>query len=232
MARLPRLTVTGLPHHVVLRGHNQQPIFVDDHDRCDWLALLADYAPREQVHLHAYVLLDNHIHLLLTPQQDGALSRLMQALGRTYVRRFNQRHQRSGTLWEGRYRCTVLDPQHWLLPCMVSLDLSPVRVGLVATPQAYPWSSYAHYIGLRHDKSLTPHAVWWALGNTPFAREAAYAQAVERGIDATQQRALMDAALQGWALGDDAFLAQIGQHTPRRLQKARPGRPPAAAPRT
>lgn len=231
MARLPRLTLTGVPHHVVLRGNNQQPIFLDDTDRQTWLALLAEYAPREQVHVHAYVLMDNHAHLLLTPQQEGGLPRLMQSLGRTYVRRFNQRHQRTGTLWEGRYRCTVLDPEHYLLPCMVYLDLNPVRAGLVQTAQAYPWSSHAHYIGLRHDKWLTPHPLLWSLGNTPFAREAAYAQAVERGIPAAQVQALTEAALKGWALGDAAFLARLGLRTPRRLQKARPGRPPAAAAR-
>lgn len=228
MARLPRLTLTGVPHHVVLRGNNLQAIFLDDIDRQTWLALLAEYAPREQVHVHAYVLMDNHLHLLLTPQQEGGLPRLMQSLGRTYVRRFNQRHQRTGTLWEGRYRCTVLDPEHHLLPCMVYIDLNPVRAGLVQVAQAYPWSSHAHYIGRRHDKWLTPHPLLWTLGNTPFAREAAYAQTVERGISAAQVQALTEAALKGWVLGDAAFLARLGLRTARRLQKARPGRPPTA----
>ena len=229
MARLPRLTVTGLPHHVVLRGNNQQPIFVDDHDRRDWLALLVDYAPREQVHLHAYVLLDNHIHLLLTPQQDGALSRLMQALGRTYVRRFNQRHQRSGTLWEGRYRNTVVDPD-LLLHAMACLDSLPVREQLARSPQGYAWSSSAHYTGERSERMVTPPTQIWQLGNTPFAREDAYRALLHEHESGHGCAQFQEAALGGWAHGSPDFVLQLQQLTGRRLQKSQAGRPARKAP--
>lgn len=106
---------------------------------------------------------------------------MMQAVGRDYVRYFNQRHQRTGTLWEGRYRCTVLEPERYLLPCMVYMDWNPVRVGLAQQPGDYPWSSHAHGLGLRADPLVTPHALLWGLGNTPFAREAAYAALVPGG---------------------------------------------------
>ena len=225
MARLPRLAVPGWPHHVILRGNNRAAIFVDRADREDFLALLARHARDQQVQVHAYVLMDDHLHLLLTPQQDGGLSRLMQALGRAYVRGFNTRHGRSGTLWEGRYRSTVIEPERHLLACMAYIDLNPVRAGLVHAPQEYAWSSHAHYVGLRDDKWLTPHPLIWSLGNTPFAREAAYAELVRAGLSALQQQALTESALQGWPLGGPAFLARLRQQTERRIEKGRPGRP-------
>ncbi len=225
MARLPRLAVTGLPHHVILRGNNRQPVFVDRDDREFFLAQLAERAQREQVQVHAYVLMDNHLHLLLTPLQDGALSRLMQSLGRLYVRRFNQRHGRTGTLWEGRYRSTVIDSERYLLACMAYIDLNPVRAGMVVAPELYAWSSHGHYTGQRHDKWLTPHPLLWSLGNTPFAREAAYADLVRQGLSRKQQQELSDSALQGWPLGGAGFLARLGQQTGRRIEKGRAGRP-------
>ena len=225
MARLPRLAVTGLPHHVILRGNNRQPVFIDSDDRGFFLAQLAELAQREMVQVHAYVLMDNHLHLLLTPQQDGALSRLMQSLGRIYVRRFNQRHGRSGTLWEGRYRSTVIDSDRYLLVCMAYIDLNPVRAGMVIAAELYPWSSHMHYIGLRNDKWLTPHPLVWSLGNTPFAREAAYADLVRQGLNRKQQQELSDSVLQGWPLGGADFLAQLQGKTKRRLEKVRAGRP-------
>lgn len=225
MARLARLTLAGELHQVIWRGNNGQPVFVDAADRQQFLALLADAVQRERVALHAYLLLDNAVHLLLTPSTDQGLSAVMQALGRSYVRRFNQRHGRSGTLWEGRYRSTVLEAATWLLPAMVALDLTPVRAGLVHAPEAYPWSSHAHWIGLRQDRELTPHAQFWALGNTPFAREAAYAERVRQGLDASTRQRLETATLKGWALGNDAFLRALEERTGRRTQRAKVGRP-------
>lgn len=228
MARLPRLTWPGLVHHVVWSGHNRQAVFLDDADRQVFLDTLADVARRETVQVHAWVLLDDTLHLLLTPTREGGLARLMQALGRSYVRYFNQRHGRNGTLWEGRYRCTVLQAETYLLACMAYLDLSPVRAGLASAPEGYRWSSHAHYLGQRNDRWLTPHPLVWGLGNTPFAREAAYADMVRRGLPDALWHTLTDAALKGWALGDPAFLAALGVQTGRRLTRGKPGRPPSA----
>lgn len=227
MARLPRLTVAGYPHHVIQRGNNGQPIFAEAQDRETLLALLAAHAAPCKVALHAYVLMDNHLHLLATPETADGLPRLMQAVGRRYVRYFNDRQGRSGTLWEGRYRATLIEAARYLLPCMAYIDLNPVRAGLVAEPRDYPWSSHGHYVGLRSDRLITPHPLYWGLGNTPFAREAAYAEMVRAGIGLQQQEALTDSAFSGWALGGPAFLAELQKHTPRRLSKARPGRPVA-----
>ncbi|ART52890.1 transposase [Acidovorax carolinensis] len=225
MARLPRLTLAGYPHHIIQRGNNRQVIFVDRQDFETMLALMAENALKFAVAIHAYVLMDNHFHLLATPATAEALPLMMQAVGRSYVRYFNQRHGRSGTLWEGRYRSTLIETERYLLACMVYIDLNPVRAGMVALPAAWPWSSHAHYLGQRVDKLVTPHALYWALGNTPFAREAAYAALVQTGVGSGEQAALTDAALRGWALGDADFVAELQKKSTRRVAKARPGRP-------
>ena len=226
MARLPRLTVTGYPHHVILRGNDRQDIFRNAADYQRMLDLFEQHSREQGVEIHAYVLMTNHLHLLLTPLQDQSLSKMMQAVGRSYVQIFNKVHGRTGTLWEGRYRSTLIQTERYLLACMAYIDLNPVRATMVAQPEDYVWSSYGHYAGRRHDRLITPHALYWGLGNTPFAREVAYAEMVHAGIQADQQRALTDATLSGWALGDAKFIAGLKAQTPRRLSKDRAGRPP------
>jgi putative transposase len=226
MARLPRLTVTGYPQHVILRGNNRQDIFRNTADYQRMLDLMEQHSREQVVEIHAYVLMTNHLHLLLTPQKDQALPKMMQAVGRSYVQTFNKVHGRTGTLWEGRYRSTLIQTERYLLACMAYIDLNPVRAQMVAQPDDYIWSSYSHYVGRRNDRLITPHALYWGLGNTPFAREAAYAEMVHAGIQADQQRALTDATLSGWALGDAQFIAGLKLQTPRRLSKDKAGRPP------
>lgn len=229
MARLPRLTLPGLPHHIIQRGNNQQAIFATAVDYRFWLDLLLEQAARYEVKIHAYVLMGNHFHLLATPQTVDGLSKMMQAVGRSYVRYFNQSQHRTGTLWEGRYRSTVIQPERYLLACMVYMDLNPVRAGLVAQAKDYPWSSHGHCLGLRVDRLITPHALFWQLGNTPFAREAAYAELVQAGINSVQQTALTESTLSGWALGEPNFVANLQKKTERRVVKASAGRPVSAA---
>lgn len=225
MARLPRLAVPGYPHHVIQRGIDRQPIFRDASDHEVMRGLLAEQSRAAGVALHAYVFMGNHFHLLATPAEGDALARMMQGIGRRYVRHFNTRVGRRGTLWEGRYRCALLQPEASLLDCMAYIDLNPVRAGLVEAPADYPWSSHRHCIGQASDKAISPHPVYWALGNTPFAREQAYAERVSKGLELEKVRALTDAALHGWAVGEEAFLASLQKQTPRRLRKGRPGRP-------
>lgn len=227
MARLPRLSVPGYPHHVIQRGNNRQAIFLDQADRQQMLELLETQARLFEVAIHAYVLMDNHLHLLLTPQTANGLSRMMQAVGRRYVRYFNDRHGRSGTLWEGRYKSTLVETERYLLACMCYIDLNPVRAGLAGQARDYAWSSHGHYAGLRSDRLISPHPLYWELGNTPFAREAAYARLVQEGLSAVQQQELTDSALKGWALGSPAFIVELQKKTDRRLSKAKAGRPVA-----
>ena len=228
MSRQPRLTVPGYPHHIIQRGNNRQPIFTDRADYELLLDLLAEHARTQRVALHAYVLMSNHFHLLATPDTQEGVPALMQAVGRSYVRQFNRRHGRTGTLWEGRYRSTLIQAERYLLACMVYIDLNPVRAGMVADPAAYPWSSHAHYAGRRVDRLVTPHGLWWELGNTPFAREAAYAELVRTGLSDAQQRALTDSVLGGWALGEADYVTDLQVRTARRLVRSKAGRPPAA----
>ena len=225
MARLPRLTLPGYPHHVIQRGNNRQPVFAASVDYRRLLDLLDEYASKYDVAIHSYVLMTNHFHLLVTPKTADGLPKMMQALGRRYVRYFNDARQRSGTLWEGRYKSTLIQTERYLLACMVYIDLNPVRGGLVTQPQDYPWSSHGHYTGRHTDRLITPHALVWELGNTPFAREAAYAQLVQSGINALQQSALTNSTLHGWALGETDFIASLQKRTERRIVKARAGRP-------
>ena len=225
MSRQPRLAVPGYPHHIIQRGNNRQAIFADADDYQRLLDALREQAAANQVAVHAYVLMSNHLHLLVTPQTTEGMSRTMQALGRSYVRHFNRRHGRSGTLWEGRYRSTLIEAERYLLACMAYIELNPVRAGMVAAPADYPWSSHAHHVGLRSDPLVTSHALYWAMGNTPFAREQAYAQLVHAGLSAGQQAELGRAAHTGWALGGAEFIDDLQQRTARRIAPVGAGRP-------
>lgn len=225
MARLPRLTLPGYPHHVIQRGNNRQPIFAATADHEYLLQLLDENARKFEVAIHAYVLMGNHFHLLATPQTASGLPQMMQAVGRRYVRYFNDLQGRSGTLWDGRYRSTLIQAERYLLSCMAYIDLNPVRSGMVVEPKDYPWSSYGHYAGLRTDKLIAPHPLFWSLGNTPFSREAAYAEMVRAGINPDQQTAFTQSLLSGWALGGADFVVDLQKRTERRVQKNRAGRP-------
>jgi len=225
MARLPRLSLAGHLHHVLQRGNNRQPICVDSDDYRALLSNLGETAKQWRVAVHAYVLLPDHFHLLLTPQDGTALPLMMQAMGRQYVRYFNDRHGRTGTLWDGRFKSTVLQADRFGLAAMAFADLHPVRAGLTQSVQSYPWSSHAHYSGALVDKLITPLTDYWQLGNTPFAREAAYTRLVQEGVNPVQIDQLTHSVTRGWALGEADFVEALQKTTGRRLSKRPPGRP-------
>ena len=225
MARLPRLTVPGYPHHIIQRGNNRQAIFATPEDYELLLGLVDEHARKQHVAVHGYVLMSNHLHLLATPETEQGIPLMMQAIGRRYVRNFNLRHGRTGTLWEGRYRSTVIQAERHLLNCMAYMDLNPVRAGMVSDPADYRWSSHQHYVGRRSDKLVTPHPLYWELGNTPFARDAAYAALVQAGVSEREKQALTDSALRGWALGEPDYVADLQRRTARRVARSQPGRP-------
>ena len=230
MARLPRLIVPGYPNHIIQCGNNRHAIVASLADYEMLLALLHENAQKFGVSVHAYVLMTNHFHLLATSETDEGLPSMMQAVGRRYVRYFNDVQGRSGTLWEGRYRSTLIQADRYLLACMAYMDLNAVRAGLVREAKDYPWSSHGHYIGQRDDKIVSPHSLFWALGNTPFAREAAYAELVRAGISPAQQAELTRSALNGWALGDESFVNDLQKRTGRRVVKGQAGRPMKSIP--
>jgi putative transposase len=225
MARLPRLTVPGYAHHIIQRGNNRQAIFATPADYELLLALVDEHARKQHVAVHAYVLMSNHMHLLATPETVDGIPQMMQAVGRRYVRNYNLRQQRTGTLWEGRYKSNLIQAERYLLACMVYMDLNPVRAGMVVDPADYSWSSHQHYVGRRADKLITPHPLYWELGNTPFSRDEAYVSLVRAGVSDQQKRALTDSAMRGWALGEPDYIADLQRRTERRVSPAPAGRP-------
>lgn len=226
MARLPRLVVPNHLHHVVTRGNNEQPVFLGEEDYRQFLVWLREAAQQHQVAIHAYALLPARFHLLATPADEPGLGRMMQAVGRHYVPWFNARHGRSGGLWEGRFRATVVDAADYFCACTHWIEYQPVLAGLAPDMAVYPWSSHAHHLGLRKQAWLKDHAVYWALGNTPFDREAAFQQLCEVPPDPRVADAIEAATRKAWALGGEAFKASLAKLTDRRLQPARRGRPP------
>ncbi len=226
MARLPRLALDGQPHHLIQRGLNRQSIVADDVDRERFLAELRESAALHKVAVHAYVVMDTHLHLLATPEVGEGLSLMMQSLGRRYVAAFNKRHQRSGPLWDGRFRAAPLEADAHLLACMRFIELNPQRTaGFHLAPEDYPWSSAAHHLGRRRDPLVLDHALFWALGNTPFEREAAWRTWLEQGVPSDEATRLLDSAHKGWPLGGARFLRDLGELNSRPIAPRKRGRP-------
>jgi putative transposase len=225
MARQARLSLAGHTYHLIQRGNNRQAIFDGDASRKHMLALLLEASREHAVAIHSYVLMDNHVHLLLTPSTAEGMPKMMQQVGRTYVRHFNDRIGRSGTLFEGRYRSALVQTERYLLACMVYIDLNPVRAGMCMHPKDFAWSSYAHYAGLRADKLITPHAQMFQLGNTPFAREQAYLQLIDAGLSQTELSKITQTTLSNHGLGDEGFVSNLELRLNLNLKPRRAGRP-------
>ena len=225
MVRQRRYGVAGQPQHIIQRGNNRGPIFFGEGDQTLFIEFLAGAADRYGLAIHAYVLMPNHLHLLATPGEADSLSRAMQAFGRRYVRYVNRRHGRTGTLWEGRFRSTVVDSERYLMACMRYIDLNPVRAGLVPAPEGYPWSSHRHLAQGRADALVTPHPLYLALGPTPEARQASYAALCRQALAPEIVEALRHHTNAGWALGGRDFAARIATASGRRAAPLPRGRP-------
>jgi putative transposase len=231
MARLPRLALAGQPHHVALQGHNGGAVFLDDQDRTALLAMLGDAARAQGVAIHAYALLDNAVHWLATPAEAPALGRLVQAIGRRYVAALNRRHGRRGTLWDGRFRSSLVEAQSTLLDVTVLIERLPVAAGLAAHARDWGWSSAAHHLGHRRDPLVTEHPTYWKLGNTPFERESVHAHRLEEGLPLQREQNLLEALRQGHAVGSAAFLTKTAEVTGRPTEARSPGRPKKTVPK-
>lgn len=225
MARQARLSLPGHPHHVLIRGHNRQPIVDDDDDRRTFLALLAATLREHRLALHAYVLMPNHLHLLLTPGSPDGIGHALQSFGRRYVAGFNRRHRRSGSLWEGRYRSHLVGGDDNVLRCMRFIELNPQRAGLDAQDHETAWSSLRHHLGATRDPLITEPAAYWLLGNTPFEREAAYRAWIDEGVSAAEGQRIVEALVGGRPLGDPDYLATVEQLSGRSLARRPRGRP-------
>jgi putative transposase len=225
MARQPRQAIAAYPHHVIQRGHNRQRVFVDDDDRRRYLGWLHEASLAHGLAIHAFVLMDNHVHLLATPASDGSLSLTMQSVGRRYVRWFNARHGRTGTLWEGRFRSSVVEADRYLLACQRYIESNPVRAGMVASVAEWPWSSHRHHAGLAVDPLVRPHPTVWALGNTPFERESAYRRLFDEGVSQGDHEWMAACLSKGKPIASTDFQRQLEASAGLRLIPRPVGRP-------
>ncbi|MYM93831.1 REP-associated tyrosine transposase [Duganella vulcania] len=225
MARLPRLIVPGQPHHVIQTGNNNQPIFRETEDYQAFLGWLRTAAKNYKVAVHAYVLMPDHLHLLVTPADADGLGQMMQWIGRYYVPYFNQKYGRSGTLWNGRYKTSLIDAEQYFMSCSRYIEFNPVRNGMVGRAEDYPWSSYPHHAGLRSDGLIVDHPKFWELGNTPFQREAAYIALAEPALSEDEITLISKALLKGWPLGTEQFKTALQHKVKRQVLPAKRGRP-------
>ena len=209
MARLPRFRIVEQPHHVIQRGNNRTPIFLGASDYRVFRTCLADAIARFACEVHAYVFMTNHVHLLISTSVADGIGRAMQSVGRRYVRYFNDQHGRTGTLWEGRYRATVIDTNRYLFTCSRYIEENPVRAGMVADPAHYAWSSYSANALGRVDSLVTAHSEYLNLGRTALARQAAYRVLFRSPLEHSECDAIRDSTAHGWALGDAPFLRTV-----------------------
>jgi len=223
--RKPRFFLSGIPVHAVQRGHNQAAVFFDDLDYLEYLRFLKQAAELTGCAVHAYALMTNHIHLLLTPKTADSVGRLFQSLGRQYVRHINKTYRRRGTLWDGRYKCNVIQSDRYLLTCMRYIEMNPVRARMVRKPGDYRWSSYSANALGADNSIINPNAEYLTLGNTPSNRQAAYRNLFRQSLSAEELDTLRCAMYSGTPLGNDRFRRQIEVALGRKIGEIRRGRP-------
>jgi len=216
MTRLMRLNIADIPQHIVQRGNNRQATFFGDDDYTVYLDKLHEYANKYKVSVHAFALMTNHVHLLLTPSTTTGVSELMQSLGRYYVLYINRTYARSGTLWEGRYKSTPVDKERYFLSVSRYIELNPVRANMVKHPGDYPWSSYQGNALDKKISLLRPHPCYLALGNNDEKRRKSYTALFRRKLPEAILEEIRTSTNKGWALGNDRFRAEIEQMTDRR----------------
>ncbi len=222
MARHSRLVVPGIAAHIVQRGVNRQACFRGEADYLVYLAILQKALERAACALHAYCLMTNHVHLLLTPTGDGACSRLMYEVGQRYVPYFNRRDERTGTLWEGRFRSCLVESREYVLCCYRYIEANPVRAGMVDSPSAYRWSSHYGNTGRRDDALLTPHVEYLALGSDRAVRQAAYRALCDERESPGFISAVRDATSGGLPLISEALKRELGARGAR-VERTKPG---------
>ena len=225
MPRSPRYFLPGQPWHVVQRGNNRQRIFRSVTDYTVFLDMLAHGASRFRLRIHAYALMPNHFHLLATPGDGGCAPRVMQDVGRRYVRWYNARYSRTGTLWEGRYRTCLIDGEDYFLRCCRYIEFNPVRAGLCQSPGDYRWSSYAHNALGKANAILVEHDLYLRLAATPHARRSAYRALLSRPTAEDEVAAIRMATAQCRVLGGKRFQYLAEREFGGRALPTRRGRP-------
>ncbi len=225
MPRRPRLSLPNVPLHLIQRGNNRQVCFVADEDYRFYLDWLRDYASRAGCRIHAYVLMTNHVHLLVSAQRGDAPGEMMKALGQRYVQYFNRSYRRSGTLWEGRYRSCPTQAEDYLLACQRYIELNPVRAAMVAHPADYRWSSYRANAQGEFDALITPHEAFRALGLDDAGRQSAYRELFRYELEPGMVDEIRRATNGNFVLGGEHFAEQIAAALGRRVTPGKSGRP-------
>jgi putative transposase len=208
MPRHARFRLDGYPFHIVHRGNNRGACFVDDFDRRLYLALLEEFTVEDRCDMHAFVLMTNHVHLLVTPEHATSVSRFMKNVAQRYTQRFNKKHKRTGSLWEGRFHSSIVDTGY-LLCCQRYIDLNPVRAGMVPHPAFYRWSSYHAYADGTASTLVRAHRQFMTLGTDEQSRRAAYLAFLNEAVSPVELERIRSAARGGFALGTPEFGERI-----------------------
>ena len=225
MPRRPRITLSGVPHHVIQRGNNRQPCFFAEDDYRFYLEWLQEYAERTGCAVHAYVLMTNHIHLLITPTDNQSLGQLMKRLSQRYVQYINRTYRRSGGLWEGRYRSCITQEEAYVLSCYRYIEMNPVRAGMTEHPAEYPWSSYASNAQGESNTLLTPHQLYLELAHEQERRGACYRELFGHQLEPDMVDEIRQATNGNFVLGSEYFKEKVEKMLARRVVPGKPGRP-------
>jgi putative transposase len=231
MPRRPRVNLVGYPQHVVQRGHNREACFFADEDYLFYLHWLREGAKKYGCTIHAYALMTNHVHLLATPQAVSGLSHLMQSLGRRYAQYVNRTYRRSGSVWEGRFKASLIHAENYLLKCYRDIELNPVRADMVRDPGEYRWSSYMVNAQGKPSTLITPHAEYLALGRDEVLRRQRYAALFKAEIDDVELKDIRAAVNGGYAFGRERFKVEIAVALGRRVAPTSGGRPASGSAR-
>ena len=224
MARQARTIIPGQAMHVMVRGNNRETLFFSDADRRVYLDWMREAAKQFGAAVHAFALMPNHVHLLITPHNADALAKTMQSLGRRYAQYFNQQHHRSGTIWEGRYRSSLIDPDYFLR-CQRYIELNPVRAGFESIPQDSAWTSFASHIGGNAEPWLVDHEHFWKLGNTPFERQMTWASFVKEGAPHWEDRQITESLIRSKPWVSDIYAKKLFKENPEQAIIRYRGRP-------
>ncbi len=224
MARQARTVIPGQAMHVMVRGNNREMLFFGNEDRRIYLEWLRDGARQFGCAVHAFALMPNHVHLLITPHNEDSLAKTMQSLGRRYVQYFNQQHHRSGTIWEGRYRSSLIDPEYFLR-CQRYIELNPVRAGFESSPQDSGWTSFSSHIGGNSEPWLVDHQNFWKLGNTPFERQMAWASFVKEGAPHWEDMQITESLIRSKPWVSDIYAKKLFKDNLSATQIRHRGRP-------
>ena len=225
MPRRPRIILPGVPLHLIQRGNNRQACFFADEDYRIYLDWLNQYARDTGCAIHAYALMTNHVHLLLTPETESGAGELMRRLGQRYVQYVNRTYRRSGTLWEGRFRSCLTQEEDYLLGCYRYIELNPVRANMVQHPAEYPWSSYRVNVQGEASKLVMAHPLYTALGSDEIARSVSYRELFRYHLDPGLIDEIRLATNGNFALGSVHFQKQVAAALGRRVTPGKSGRP-------